>query len=106
MATVRLPGDRVPLVGGGGYLRLMPYCYTAAGIRRINGDENAPACLYFHPWELDPEQPRLASSWIARLRTYTGLRNMASKLDRLLREFEFTTVTALHAASDGRPANG
>ena len=106
VATVRLPGDRVAPVGGGGYLRLLPYCYTAAGIRRINEDENAQACLYFHPWELDPEQPRLASSWSSRLRTYAGLRNMASKVDRLLREFEFTTVSGLQSVSDGRPAGG
>ncbi len=57
IATVRLSRDKVAPVGGGGYLRLLPYCYTAAGIRRINNRENLPACIYFHPWELDRNIP-------------------------------------------------
>jgi polysaccharide deacetylase family protein (PEP-CTERM system associated) len=95
IATVRLSERNVAPVGGGGYLRLLPYCYTAAGIRRIN-EENQPACIYFHPWELDCDQPRLAAGFISRLRTYTGLRTMASKLDRLLSEFEFSSVMDVH----------
>jgi polysaccharide deacetylase family protein (PEP-CTERM system associated) len=96
VATVQVSANRVTPVGGGGYLRLLPYRYTAAGIRRINEDEQAPACIYFHPWELDPDQPRLASTWTSRLRTYTGLRGMASKVDRLLRDFQFSTITSVH----------
>jgi polysaccharide deacetylase family protein (PEP-CTERM system associated) len=76
IATVRLSKDRVAPIGGGGYLRLLPYRYTSAGIRRLNRDENQPACIYFHPWEIDPDQPRLASGLIARLRTYTGVKVM------------------------------
>jgi polysaccharide deacetylase family protein (PEP-CTERM system associated) len=96
IATVKLSGQTVAPVGGGAYLRLLPYRYTAAGIRRINGHEHQPACMYFHPWELDPEQPRLARGWISRLRTYGGLRSMEPKIERLLAEFEFTTITAVH----------
>jgi polysaccharide deacetylase family protein (PEP-CTERM system associated) len=103
-ATVRLPGDRVAPVAGGGYLRLLPYRYIAAGIRRINEDENVPACLYFHPWELDPELPRVAAGWTSRLRTFTGTRGMASKVERLLRDFQFATLATLHPAPDNRPA--
>ena len=66
IATVKLSKDRVAPIGGGGYLRLLPYRYTSAGIRRLNRDENQPACIYFHPWEIDPDQPRLASGLIAR----------------------------------------
>lgn len=95
-ATVKLSGARVAPVGGGGYLRLLPYRYTAAGIRRMNNSEGLPACMYFHPWELDPDQPRLASGAIARLRTYSGLRGMESKLLRLLSDFQFTTLTAVY----------
>jgi len=91
-ATVRLSPTQVAPVGGGGYLRLLPYRYTAAGIRRINAEDEKPACIYIHPWELDPEQPQLASGVISRLRTYTGLRGMKSKLERLLSDFRFSTL--------------
>jgi len=93
IATVLLPNGRVAPIGGGGYLRLLPYCYTSAGIRRLNGIERKPACVYFHPWEIDPGQPRLASGAIARLRTYTGMRGMRRKLERLLSDFSFAPLT-------------
>lgn len=89
IATVRLKNGRVAPIGGGGYLRLLPYRYAAAGIRRVNQTEGAPVCIYFHPWELDPTQPRLALGRIARLRTYTGLAGMRDKIGRLLSEFHF-----------------
>jgi polysaccharide deacetylase family protein (PEP-CTERM system associated) len=92
IATVQLSADRVAPVGGGGYLRLLPYCYTAAGLRRINGTEKQPACIYFHPWELDTEQPRLARGVVARLRTYSGLKSVSGKLERLVGDFRFSTV--------------
>ena len=91
-ATVALNATRLAPVGGGGYLRLLPYAYTGAGIRWINGQEGRPACVYFHPWEMDAGQPRLAGGAIARLRTYLGLHSMAAKLRRLLGEFEFDTM--------------
>jgi len=96
IATVRLSAHDIAPVGGGGYLRLLPYRYTAAGIRRINHAEGQPACIYFHPWEIDPEQPRLASGLIARWRTYTGLSGMSEKLERLVAEFRFDAMTAVH----------
>jgi polysaccharide deacetylase family protein (PEP-CTERM system associated) len=96
IATVKLPGGRISPVGGGGYMRLLPYAYTAAGIRRIQEEEQAPACIYFHPWELDDAQPRLACGTVARLRTYTGLRGFRGKLKSLLRDFEFGTVSEIH----------
>lgn len=91
-ATIGLPSGRIVPVGGGGYLRLLPYRFTAAGIRRLNHVETQPACLYVHPWEFDPEQPRLARDAVARLRTYTGISGMAAKLERLLREFRFAPL--------------
>jgi polysaccharide deacetylase family protein (PEP-CTERM system associated) len=96
IATVKLANGRVAPIGGGGYLRLLPYRYTSAGIRRINRKEQKPACIYFHPWEIDPAQPRLASGWIARLRTYTGMHGMRRKLVRLLSDFRFSTMAAVH----------
>lgn len=100
IATVKLSEDKVMPVGGGGYLRLLPYRYTAAGIRRLNREERQPACIYFHPWEIDASQPRIASGLIARLRTYTGVKGMYRKLSRLLTDFEFSTLTAAFGPPD------
>lgn len=96
ISTARLRDERITPIGGGGYLRLLPYRYTAAGIRRVNEVEGQPVCLYFHPWEVDPDQPRLARGIIARLRTYSGLRGMMGKLKRLLQEFKFATLGEVH----------
>ena len=93
IATVKLANGRVAPIGGGGYLRLLPYRYTAAGIRKVNREEHQAACIYFHPWEIDPDQPRLARGLIARMRTYTGLKGMGRKLERLLTEFRFCPLT-------------
>jgi polysaccharide deacetylase family protein (PEP-CTERM system associated) len=98
IATAKVFGRRVTPVGGGGYLRLLPYRYVAAGIRRINGKESQPACIYFHPWELDPEQPYLADGIVARLRTYAGMSRMEAKVDRLLREFRFAGLLSVYGA--------
>jgi polysaccharide deacetylase family protein (PEP-CTERM system associated) len=96
VATAKLgKGAAVP-VGGGAYLRLLPYRYTAAGIRRINREEQRPACIYFHPWELDPDQPRLAAGLVCRLRTYTGIRGMQKKLARLMTDFRFSTIASVY----------
>lgn len=96
IATAQLPIGRMAPVGGGAYLRLLPYRYTAAGIRHINHQERQSACVYFHPWEIDPDQPQLANGLIARMRTYTGLRTMTGKIDRLLHDFQFSTMSAVH----------
>jgi polysaccharide deacetylase family protein (PEP-CTERM system associated) len=96
IATVELSSTRVAPVGGGGYLRLLPYRYTAAGIRRINHEDGEPACVYFHPWEMDPDQPRIAKGVLHRLRTYSGLGTMSEKLERLLKEFSFSTLTEVY----------
>ena len=96
IATVQLSRTRVTPVGGGAYLRLLPYRYTAAGIRRLNDVEHKPACLYLHPWELDPDQPRLATGVLSRIRTYAGLAGMGSKISRLLNDFRFSTLGTVH----------
>jgi polysaccharide deacetylase family protein (PEP-CTERM system associated) len=96
IATAELGGGTVVPVGGGAYLRLLPYRFTAAGIRRINEVERRPACIYFHPWELDRHQPRIATGIVSRLRTYTGIRGMEKKLSRLLNDFRFHPITAAY----------
>jgi polysaccharide deacetylase family protein (PEP-CTERM system associated) len=104
IATVELRAGMYAPVGGGAYLRLLPYRYTAAGVRRLN-NEGMPACLYLHPWELDAEQPRLAKGWIARRRTYGGLQTMEGKLERLLSEFRFSTLSEVHPAARMNPVS-
>ena len=96
VATAELGNGTIVPVGGGAYLRMLPYRYTAAGIRRINKVEAQPACIYFHPWELDTRQPRLASGFISRVRTYTGLGGMEGKLNRLMTEFQFSTMSSVY----------
>ena len=96
VATAELGNGTIVPVGGGAYLRMLPYRYTAAGIRRINKVESQPACIYFHPWELDTRQPRLASGFISRVRTYTGLGGMEGKLNRLMTEFQFSTMSSVY----------
>lgn len=96
IATVQLSAKQVMPVGGGAYLRLFPYRCTAAGIRRLNNVEHKPACIYTHPWELDPDHPRVAKGLISRLRTNSGLGSMRRKVRRLFEEFEFSTIGEVH----------
>ncbi len=94
MPTLELGQKRSP-IGGGAYLRLLPYWYTRWGIRFINRAEQRPICVYVHPWEFDPDQPRMQGSLTARLRHYVGLRGMQRKLQNLLRDFEFWPLGSL-----------
>jgi polysaccharide deacetylase family protein (PEP-CTERM system associated) len=103
--TVRLACGRIAPAGGGGYLRLLPYAYTAAGIRRINHRDGMPACVYFHPWEIDEGIPRLTQGLLARARTYTGLCGMQKKLERLLEDFEFSSITSIYPVPAGFAAS-
>jgi polysaccharide deacetylase family protein (PEP-CTERM system associated) len=94
MTTLEL-GDRRSPFGGGAYFRLLPYRYTHWGIHFLNAHENRPVCVYFHPWELDPEQPKLAGKLSSRVRHYLGLRNNAAKFRNLMRDFEFCPLGVL-----------
>jgi polysaccharide deacetylase family protein (PEP-CTERM system associated) len=82
-------GRNMP-VGGGGYLRIFPYWYTNFGIRSTLR-EGLPLIVYFHPWEIDPEQPRLAGRLKSRLRHYTNLGRMETRLRKLLQSMPFTS---------------
>ena len=62
IATTRVAGNNLP-VGGGGYFRILPYAYTRWGLSRLNGRESQSGVVYLHPWEIDPEQPRLAAGF-------------------------------------------
>jgi polysaccharide deacetylase family protein (PEP-CTERM system associated) len=80
-------------VGGGGYLRLLPYSLTRWAIRQINEQEGQPAMVYFHPWEIDPGQPRLSVGLRSRLRHYTNLSKMENRIEQLLLDFRFSTLS-------------
>jgi polysaccharide deacetylase family protein (PEP-CTERM system associated) len=74
--------------GGGGWFRLLPYAISAAAIRAVHDDDHRACIFYFHPWEIDPGQPRQAGlSLKSRFRHYTNLGRMEGKLRRLLRDF-------------------
>jgi polysaccharide deacetylase family protein (PEP-CTERM system associated) len=89
VTTAALAGRRMA-AGGGGFFRLLPYAFSSWAIRRVNEAEHRPAIFYFHPWEIDPEQPRIARAPLkSRLRHYTNLSAMRGKLLRLLRSHEW-----------------
>ena len=94
MPTLKSGSARAP-IGGGAYLRLLPYWYTRWAIRHINDSEDRSACVYLHPWELDAEQPKMACNLSARLRHYFGLRGTERKFRRFLRDFEAQPLICL-----------
>jgi hypothetical protein len=79
-------------IGGGGYFRLSPYELIRRGISHVNTCERQPVMFYFHPWELDPGQPRPPMAWRHRFRHYVGLETEAIKLALLLTQFTFGTA--------------
>jgi polysaccharide deacetylase family protein (PEP-CTERM system associated) len=91
LTTKELFGYRLP-VAGGGYFRLFPYAITRAAFRSINRRESRPFIFYLHPWEIDPEQPRINAGWLSRFRHYNNLDKCESRLRRLLDEFRFTSA--------------
>lgn len=97
-STLRLRGVNIP-VAGGGYFRLFPYAATSWAIRRINEKEAQPAMVYLHPWEVDPEQPRIAAGWRSRFRHYQNLRSTEAKLTRLLDDFSWAPMSEILSKS-------
>jgi polysaccharide deacetylase family protein (PEP-CTERM system associated) len=93
-STVRLGVLNLP-VAGGGYFRLLPYAWTRWGIDHLNGREQQPAVFYIHPWEIDPDQPRLPASFLGRFRHYRNLDKTEGRLRALLSDFRFDTITSL-----------
>lgn len=76
-------------VAGGGYFRILPYAWTRWGIARINGAESRPAIFYLHPWEIDPDQPRLSGGLLSRFRHYRNLDKTEERLRQLIHDFRF-----------------
>ena len=94
IATTRLWNKNLP-IGGGGYLRILPYAYSRWGLRRSNQVEGLRGIVYLHPWEIDAEQPRLQAPRKARFRQYVGLSSMERKLDSLLQDFRFAPIATV-----------
>jgi polysaccharide deacetylase family protein (PEP-CTERM system associated) len=102
-STAKFAGLNLP-IGGGGYFRLLPYAWTRWGIRRVNAVEGRSAVFYLHPWELDPDQPRLPCSLLSRTRHYRNLHLTESRLRQLLRDFRFAPLCTTLDTSMAAPA--
>src|SRR5262249_4860792 len=91
-STVRFGRVNLPIAGGG-YFRQLPYAWTKWGIDRVNRSEGQPVVFYTHPWEVDPDQPRLQVGTATRLRHYRGLDRTLDRLTRLVSDFRFDSIT-------------
>lgn len=106
LTTVRRFGRNLPCAGGG-YFRLMPYWLSRANLRRVHAQDKSPGIFYLHPWEIDPDQPRVAGlSLKSRLRHYLNLGAMEGRLRRLLADFAWDRMDRvfLGQASSPNPA--
>lgn len=102
VTTVEAAGRRLA-AGGGGFFRVLPYAFSRWAIGQVNGRDGRPAIFYFHPWEIDPDQPRMTTAPMrSRLRHYTGLEGMADKLRRLTRDFSWGRMDEVVAKERGR----
>ena len=94
ISTALLWGRKIP-VAGGGYFRILPYWFTKMALKKINQQEKQPFVFYLHPWEADPDQPRVShAGWKSRFRHYHNLGKTEERLHRLLKEFRFGPITA------------
>ena len=102
VTTVELAGRRLA-AGGGGFFRLLPYRFSSWAISRVNEAEQRPAIFYFHPWEIDPGQPRVEKAPLkSRLRHYSNLSAMEPKLLKLFTEHRWGRTDDVVAAERAR----
>ena len=95
MTTLRLRGRNLPS-SGGGYFRLLPYALSRWMIQRVNQQDLESAIFYFHPWEIDPGQPRIPGiDAKTRFRHYVNIQRNERKLDRLLSDFRWDRMDKL-----------
>jgi polysaccharide deacetylase family protein (PEP-CTERM system associated) len=95
ISTAQLMRQKLP-AGGGGYFRLLPYVLSRSLIRRVNEADGKPAVFYFHPWEIDPGQPRQHQAPLkARFRHYLNLHRTEPRLRALLRDFRWQRMDRL-----------
>lgn len=86
-STLNVCGFQIP-VAGGGYFRLFPYATSKTFLQRLE-KQGAKLVMYLHPWEIDPEQPRMDGPWISQIRHYLNLQKTQERLSRLLTDFRF-----------------
>jgi polysaccharide deacetylase family protein (PEP-CTERM system associated) len=97
MTTVRVFGRNLPSAGGG-WFRLLPYRVFRLGLRRFHREHDAPAMFYTHPWEFDPDQPRVpVRSRLSRFRHYVNLSRTGPRLERLLQDFAWDRIDRVYA---------
>ncbi|MEQ1540649.1 MAG: DUF3473 domain-containing protein [Novosphingobium sp.] len=95
VTTAHFAGRRLA-AGGGGFFRVLPYGFSRWAIRQVNTEDHRPAVFYFHPWEIDPQQPRVTGASLrSKARHYTNLGVMAEKLGQLIREFAWGRMDVL-----------
>jgi len=98
ISTVRVFHKNLP-AGGGGYFRLYPYAISRWMLKRINQKDQQPGIFYFHPWELDPDQPRQKNIGAkTRFRHYLNLSRTEPRLQSLLRDFQWDRVDRVFAS--------
>ncbi len=91
--------------GGGGYFRLLPYAVSRWAMQRVNSRDGMPCVFYFHPWEIDPDQPRQAGAGAkTRFRHYLNLGRMRSRLDSLLADFSWDRMDNVFLPQAGMPS--
>jgi len=100
VTTARIGGRNWAI--GGGFFRLLPSAFTNWAVRQVNGDDR-PAIFYFHPWEIDPGQPRVADAPLrSKLRHYSRLSAMADKLREFTRRHRWGRIDAIAAREAAR----
>ncbi len=91
LTTRRIGNLNIP-VAGGGYFRLYPYFLTRHFLKAVNKKQDEQFVFYLHPWEVDPQQPRIKASWFSKFRHYNNLDKCELRLSNLMDDFNFTTM--------------
>jgi len=93
LTTAKVMGLSIPAAGGG-YFRQYPYFVSKYLFNRASLNQTRPQIFYLHPWEIDPDQPRVkGASWFSRFRHYTNIQRCLPRLERLVDDFSFSTVS-------------
>lgn len=108
-SLLEIPVSTLPLAGrnincgGGGWFRLYPYSFSRWALRRINDQENRPGLFYFHPWEIDPQQPRQQGlGWKTRFRHYLNLEHTQKRLEKMVEDFSWGRMDEVFLGSESR----